>query len=161
MQLWADLKSFHKVWTDLLCRKERMHLLYQPELRGWVGEFCAVYHWQFLPDTGSTAGPTYGCRHTSDHMSGLKDRVTTGCQEIQVILHPGDSASHSDTYANKGMELSPLLWQGFLKDAQPYFNSLQKHAALSPFCWANSHWSRAKENVSANIFLRLFTKKSQ
>lgn len=59
---------------------------------------------------------------------------TTGCQEIQVILHPGDSASHSDTYANKGMELSPLLWQGFLKDAQPYFNSLQKHAALSPFC---------------------------
>lgn len=112
MQLWADLKSFHKVWTDLLCRKERMHLLYQPELRGWVREFCAVYHWQFLPHTGSTAGPTYGCRHTSDHMSGLKDRVTTGCQEIQVILHPGDSASHSDTYANKGMGLSPLLRQG-------------------------------------------------
>lgn len=37
---------------------------------------------------------------------------TTGCQEIQVILHPGDSASHSDTYANKGMGLSPLLRQG-------------------------------------------------
>lgn len=53
---------------------------------------------------------TAGTHHT---ICLVLKTVTAGCQEIQVILCPGDSASHSDTFANKGMEVSPLFWQGF------------------------------------------------